>query len=358
VASSGEVRLNEWRKAAADFAITYSSAAALALISGAVFIAAFGGDVLVAFGTVLHTSLGTWGGFAQTLNKFCPLLLGSLAVAFGMRGGHFNIGVDGQIYAGAIGMTGTAFALEGLNLPWPIFVPLGMLGGILAGWFWGFIPGILRVRYRVSEIFVTVMLNFIALYLVDYLTNGPWNDPMAGEAISLPIPDASALPQVMPKAGAHFGFIIALAAAAGMYFLMTRTIVGYEVRAVGDNPRAARFGGINVNRVTLVIMPTCGALAGIAGAIEVSGFHQCLLLGITGSEGAPNYGAMAILIAVIGRNNPLGVTVAAAVFAVLLAGSDSLQRSIGLPGSAVFVFQAIIVLTVLFVENRRKISAD
>jgi simple sugar transport system permease protein len=357
MASSGAAGLNEWRKSAADFAITYSTAAALSLISGAIFITAFGGDIFVAFGTVLHTSLGTWGGFAQTLNKFCPLLLGSLAVAFGMRGGHFNIGVDGQIYAGAIGMTGTAFALEGLNLPWPVFVPLGMLGGILAGFFWGFIPGILRARFRVSEIFVTVMLNFIALYLVDYLANGPWNDPMAGEAISLPIPNASVLPQVMPRSGAHFGFIIALAAAVGMYFLMTRTIIGYEVRAVGDNPRAARFGGINVNRITLIIMPTCGALAGLAGAIEVSGFHQSLLLGITGSEGAPNYGAMAILIAVIGRNNPLGVTVAAAVFAVLLSGSDSLQRSIGLPGAAVFVFQAIIVLTVLFVEARRNMSA-
>lgn len=357
MASPGASGLGERRNVAVEFLITYSAAAALALISGAIFIAAFGGDVLVAFGTVLHTSLGTWGGFAQTLNKFCPLLLGSLAVAFGMRGGHFNIGVDGQIYAGAIGTAGTAFALEGLNLPWPVFVPLVMLGGILAGCFWGFIPGILRARYRVSEIFVTVMLNFVALYLVDYLANGPWNDPMAGEAITLPIPDASVLPQAMPKSGAHFGFLIALAAAVGMYFLMTRTIIGYEVRAVGDNPRAARFGGINVNRVTLIIMPTCGALAGLAGAIEVSGFHQSLLLGITGSEGAPNYGAMAILIAVIGRNNPLGVTVAAAVFAVLLSGSDSLQRSIGLPGAAVFVFQAIIVLTVLFVEARRKLSA-
>ncbi len=357
MAGSGAAGLAEKKKIVLDFAVTYAAAGALALACGAVFIVAFGGDVLVALGTVLRSSLGTWGGFAQTLNKFCPLLLASLAVAFGMRGGHFNIGVDGQIYAGAIGMTGTAFALEGMNLPWPIFVPLGLLGGVLGGWFWGFIPGILRVRFQVSEIFVTVMLNFVALYLVDYLANGPWNDPLAGEAISLPIPDASVLPQVMPKAGAHAGFIIALAAAVGMYFFMTRTIAGYEIRAVGDNPRAARFGGINVARVTLIIMPTCGALSGLAGALEVSGFHQSLLLGISGAEGAPNYGAMAILIAVIGRNNPLGVTIAAAVFAVLVSGSDSLQRSIGLPGAAVFVFQAIIVLTVVFVQARREIRA-
>ena len=352
----GTAKKSEAREELTHFLITYSAAASLAIFAGAVFILAFGGDVLVAFGTVLRSSLGTWGGFAQTLNKFCPLLLGSLAVAFGMRGGHFNIGVDGQIYAGAIGMAGTAFALEGFGLSWLIFVPLGMIGGIAAGWFWGFIPGILRVRYQVSEIFVTVMLNFVALYLVDFLANGPWNDPLAGEAISLPIPDASQLPQVMPQAGAHMGFVIALFAAVGLYCLMSRTIIGYEIRAVGDNPTAARFGGINVSRITLIIMPTCGALAGLAGAIEVSGFHQSLLLGITGSEGAPNYGAMAILIAVIGRNNPFGVTIAAAVFAVLLAGSDSLQRSIGLPGAAVFVFQAIIVMTVLLVEARRNLA--
>ena len=346
----------EDRRHAAALAATYAAAAALALLAAALFILAFGGSIRVAFATVLQASLGTWGGFAQTLNKFCPLLLGSLAVAFGMRGGHFNIGVDGQIYAGAIGMAAVAFGLEGLNLPWPVFVPLGILGGVLAGAFWGLIPGVLRVRYRVSEIFVTVMLNFVALYLVDYLANGPWNDPLAGDAITVPIPKSAVLPQMLPKSGGHMGPLIALAAAAGIYFMMSRTIIGYEIRAVGDNPTAARFGGININRITLVIMPVCGALSGLAGAIEVSGFHQTLLLGLTGPAGAPNYGAMSILIAVIGRRHPLGVTLAAAVFAVLMVGSDSLQRSIGLPGSAVFVFQAIIVLTVLYVEARRQLS--
>ncbi|MEK6711581.1 MAG: ABC transporter permease [Nitrospinota bacterium] len=344
----------ENRRQVIAFAATYFAAGALALVAAALFILAFGGNVLVAMETVLRASLGTWGGTAQTLNKFCPLLLGSLAVAFGLRGGHFNIGVDGQIYAGAIALTGVAFGLQGLNLPWPIFVPVALLGGILGGALWGLIPGFLRVRYQVSEIFVTVMLNFVALYLVDYLANGPWNDPLAGEAITVPIPKAAVLPQLLPKSGGHAGPLIALAVAVGMYFLMSRTVIGYEIRAVGDNPTAARFGGININRITLIIMPVCGALAGLGGAIEVSGFHQTLLLGLTGPAGAPNYGAMSILIAVIGRRHPLGVTLASAVFAVLMVGSDSLQRSIGLPGSAVFVFQAVIVLTVLYVEARRQ----
>lgn len=343
----------ERRQQAVAFAVTYAFSAALALLVAAGFVLAFGGNVLVALGSVLRASLGTWGGFAQTLNKFCPLLLGSLSVAFGMRGGYFNIGVDGQIYAGAIGMTAAAFALQGWGLPWLMFVPLGMLGGILCGAFWGLVPGYLRVRFQVSEIFVTVMLNFVAFYLVDYLANGPWNDPLAGEAITRPIPDAAVLPALMPRSGGHSGILLALGATALIAFLMARTIVGYEIRAVGDNPTAARVGGININRITLITMPICGALGGLAGAIEVSGFHQSLMLGITGPAGAPSYGAMSILIAVIGRRNPLGVAVAAAVFSALLVGSDSLQRSIGLPGSAVFVFQAIIVLSVLYVEARR-----
>lgn len=345
----------EDRRQAAALATTYAAAAALALLAAALFILAFGGNLRVALATVLQASLGTWGGLAQTLNKFCPLLLGSLAVAFGMRGGHFNIGVDGQIYAGAIGMAAVAFGFKNFGLPWPFFVSLGLLGGILGGVLWGLIPGVLRVRYRVSEIFVTVMLNFVALYLVDFLANGPWNDPLAGDAITVPIPKAAVLPQMLPESGGHMGPLIALAVAAGIYFMMSRTIIGYEIRAVGDNPTAARFGGINIGRITLIIMPVCGALAGLAGAIEVSGFHQSLLLGLTGPAGAPNYGAMSILIAVIGRRHPLGVTLTAGVFAILVVGSDSLQRSIGLPGSAVFVFQAIIVLTVLYVEAKRQV---
>ncbi len=346
-------RSQDRRQQAVAFAGTYAFAAALVLLLGAGFVLALGGNVPVALGSVLQASLGTWGGFAQTLNKFCPLLLGSLSVAIGMRGGYFNIGVDGQLYAGAIGMTAVAFALQGRGLPWLVFVPLGMLGGILSGGLWGLLPGYLRARFQVSEIFVTVMLNFVAFYLVDYLANGPWNDPLAGDAITLPIPDASVLPALMPQSGGHSGILLAVGATALIAFLMGGTILGYEIRAVGDNPTAARVGGININRITLITMPLCGALAGLAGAIEVSGFHQSLMLGMTGPPGAPSYGAMSILIAVIGRRNPIGVAVAAAVFSVLLVGSDSLQRSIGLPGSAVFVFQAIIVLSVLYVEARR-----
>lgn len=328
-------------------ALTYLGAVALAAMVSALFIVAMRGDVLVAFRTMLASSLGSLGGIAQTLNKISPLLIGSIAVMLGLRGGFINIGVDGQIYAGAILTTAAAFALAALNLPAPILVPTVLAAGVLGGAIFGAVPGALRARWGVNEIFVTVMLNFVAYYLTEYLSTGPWNDASSGEAITLPIPAAANLPMLLPQAGAHTGILIALGVSVLIAFLLTRTVLGYEIRAVGANPRAARTGGISIPRITLITLTLSGALGGLAGAIEVSGYHNRLILGLT-----PGYGAMAILISFLGKNRPLGVGIASAAVAVLMVGADSLQRSVKLPASAGFVFQAIVVLCVLLVEAR------
>ena len=328
--------------------LTYLLAVALAALVSALFILAMRGDVLVAFRTILSSSLGSLGGIAQTLNKISPILLGSTAVMLARRAGFFNIGVDGQIYLGAIATTGLAFVLAGWNLPPPVLLPGVLAAGIVGGAAFGAVPGLLRARWGVNEIFVTVMLNFIAFYLTDYLTTGPWNDPLSGEAITRPIPAAAMLPMLLPEAGGHAGILLSLAAAVLVALVLGRSVLGYEIRAAGDNPRAARIAGIDLPRITLLTLAASGALAGLAGAIEVSGYHNRLILGLT-----PGYGAMAILIAVLGKMRPLGVGVASALVAVLMVGSDSLQRSVGLPASAGFVFQAIVVLCVLFVDARR-----
>jgi general nucleoside transport system permease protein len=306
------------------------------------------GDVLVAFRTILASSLGSVGGIAQTLNKVSPILLGSVAVMLGRRGGFFNIGVDGQIYAGAIATTALAFFAAGWNLPKAVLLPAVLIAGVAGGAALGGVPGFLRARWGVSEIFVTVMLNFVAFYLTDYLTTGPWNDPVSGEAISRPIPAAATLPMLLPEAGGHSGIVVAAVVMALVAGFLGRSVLGYEIRAMGDNPRAARIAGIDLPWLTLLTLAGSGALAGLAGAIEVSGYHNRLILGLT-----PGYGAMAILIAVLGKMQPLGVAVASVLVAALMVGSDSLQRSVGLPASAGFVFQAIVVLCVLFVEARR-----
>ena len=335
------------RRRLAD-ATKYVVAAAVTTVAGALVIALMGGDVLSAYRSFLWSSLGTAGGFAQTVNKMCPLLLGGLAVGVARRAGYFNIGVDGQIYAGAIAATGVALALERATTPAlaVLVVALGVIGGGL----FAAIPGALRAWWSVNEIFVTVMLNFVAAFLTEYLTTGPWNDVMAGEAITRLIPDAATLPMLSVRAGAHVGIFIALAMAGVVWLLIERTRWGFEVRALGDNARAARVAGIPTARITFAALIASGALAGLAGAIEVTALHHRLILGLT-----PGYGVMAILIAVLGQSRPAGILVVSFAMAVLLVGSDSLQRSIGLPASAALVFQALIVLSVLFVDARRAV---
>jgi len=325
----------------------YAAAILAALVLIAILLLLAGANPLVAYGTILRSSLGSLGGFGQTLNKATPLVLGALAVAFAMRGGFLNVGVDGQIYLGAICATGVAFAL-GTGAPALLAVPLVLLAGVAGGALAALPAALLRAVWGVNEIFVTVMLNFIFLLLADYLATGPWNDPLAGEAISRPIAAATQLPPLMPQAGTHPGILIALLVAVVLAWVLNRTRLGYSIRAVGDNPIAARVGGIAIGQIAVAALAVSGAVAGLAGAIEVSGYHQRLIVGIS-----PGYGYMAILLAVLGKQRPLGVVVAGFAFAVLLVGSDSLQRSVRLPQSAVLVFQAIILLTILFAEAMR-----
>jgi len=325
----------------------YAGALAIALALLAALVAMLGGDAAQALAGLVRSSLGSGAGLGQTFNKTTPLLLGSLAVILGLRGGVFNIGVDGQIYAGAVAATGAAFVLSAG--PKTAVLPAVLLAGLAGGAVWGSLPGVLRARLGVSEIFVTVMLNFVAVFLVEYLSTGPWNDPTAGEAITRAIPPQATLPYLWPRAGAHAGILLALAAAAGVWWLLFRTVFGYELRAAGDNPSAALLGGVPVRRAVGLALVASGALAGLAGAVEVSGFHYRLILGLS-----PGYGMMAILIAVLSRRHPLLAVPAAMGFAALLVGTDSLQRSVGLPASAVFVVQAVVLLVLLATEGVRR----
>ena len=325
----------------------YMAALAVALVLVGGILSALGASPLVAYGTVLRSSLGSPGGLGQTLNKATPLLLGGLAVALGMRGGLLNIGVDGQIYLGAVLATGAAFMLGSGVVP-VVGLPLVLLAGLVGGALAVLPAALLRAAWGVNEVFVTVMLNFIMVFLVEFLTTGPWNDPMAGEAISRPIAAAARLPVLLPQLGAHAGILLALGLALALSWLLRRTVLGYQVRAMGDNPVAARVGGINLPVVSSLTLVCSGAIAGLAGAIEVSGYHQRLILGLS-----PGYGYMAILLAVLGKRGPIGVTLAACGFAVLLTGSDSLQRSVNLPASAVLLFQSVILLSVVVAESLR-----
>lgn len=343
--SEGQVAHQErWTGPAAAYAV----ALLVAFLLMTLIIAALGHSPMEAYRAAFRDSLGSIGGFGQTLNRMTPLLLASLTFTIGKHAGLHNIGMDGQIYVGAIFATGVGLGLGATGMGSGWLLPALLLAGGLGGALWAGVAGALRVRFGVNEIFATVMLNFIALYLVEFLATGPWNDPTAGEAITLPIPYSLTLPLLIRQGGAHAGVLLACAMAALLWWWLYRTVPGYELRAAGANPRAARAGGIALGAVQLAALVLGGALAGIGGAVEVTGVHHRLLLGLS-----PGYGMMSILIAVLGRFHPLALIPANFALAILIAGSDSLQRTVGLPATAVFMLQALIVLLVLGIEAVR-----
>jgi len=326
--------------------VLYVGAVSIALVIMAITIKIIGADPVLGLKTIIEVSLGNEIGLAQTLNKWTPLLLGGLAFMLGARGGVFNIGIDGQIYIGAICAAGAAFGLSGSSVPAGVAVPVVLVAGALGGGLYAGVAGALKGIFGVNEIFVTVMSNFIAMYFTQYMTTGPWNDAMTGEAITVPIPVSAFLPRLMTRGNAHVGILIALVLMVGIYLLLEKTTLGYTIKATGDNPRAAIAGGINYRVVVFLTLSLTGVLAGLAGAIEVSGVHHRLIYGLS-----PNYMAMSILIAAVAKNHPFGVCLTSFFFAVLLVGSDSLQRSIGLPASAILVFQAIVFLVILLARS-------
>lgn len=319
--------------------VVYGMAAAFTLLAGSLVFVVMGANPLAAYIKILDASLGSSSALALTLNKTTPLLLGGVAVAFALKAGYINLGVDGQIYVGATCATGIAFALA--EFPRPLAVPAVLLAGALGGMVLGLVAGVLRARWGVNELFVTVMLSFVGFYLVEWVTTGPWQDRVTGEAVSRTIPRIAQLPTVV--AHAHVGILGACAIALAAWIWLMRSRGGFEFRAVGANMLAARYAGIDLMRTGLVAMGVAGLIGGLAGAMEVSGVHRRLATGIS-----PEYGLMAVLIAVLAKSQPLLVVPVSFAFGVLIVGSDALQGSIGLPASAVLLLQALLVLSVIF----------
>lgn len=323
----------------------YGTACLVALLATTMVIIALGHRPMEAYMVAFKDSIGTVGGLGHTINRMVPLLLTSLTFSLGHHAGLGNIGMDGQMYLGAILATGLALSLPEIRPFAPLMIALLLVVGAAGGALWSGIAGLFRVKWGVNEIFSTVMMNFVAFYLADFITTGPWNDPRAGEAMTYPIPQAYTLPKLVTSSGAHAGVIVACLIAVGFWWALYRTVPGYELRACGSNARAAKFSGIHLNRMQLVAMLAGGALSGLAGAVEVMGVHHRLILGLS-----PNFGMMAVLIAVLGRRHPILLIPVNFAVAVLVAGSDSLQRTAGFPSSAVFMLQALIVLVVLWIE--------
>lgn len=320
--------------------LPYLLAIVAAFAAAGIFIAAMGFNVLEAYRTILFTSFRTPNGFVQTLLKFVPLLLQTLAFTVPLAAGKFNIGGEGQLIVGAIGATATGILLK--DLPAPLLLPLVLIAGVAFGAFWGLVPGWLLYRFRVNEILTTVLLNFVSFNLLNYIATEVWSDPAAGHPTTVPIGAGGHLPMLIANPPLNAGIILAVLVAAAVYVYSSRTVGGYELIATGANPRAAQVFGIDGRKLSLLALVLGGALGGLSGSIEVAGVHHRLIEGMQS-----NYLLLGIIIGLIAKGNNLAAPFVAFFIAVLEVGASAMQRTLMIPGEMVFIVESLILLFVL-----------
>jgi simple sugar transport system permease protein len=292
-------------------------------------------------GAVLDTRADDLGGalkpLADTLLFATPLIAGGLAVALPFRAGLFNIGAEGQITASAIGAAYVGFAVD---LPPVVHVVAAVLAGLVAGAVWGGIPGLLKAATGAHEVITTIMLNYVARFLLLFLLGtAAFQRPGRVDPISPPIDAGAVLPTIVPGSRLNVGLLLAVAAAVLTWWLLSRSTVGFRFRAVGANSEAARTAGISVPRVYVLVMVVAGGLAGIAGVSQVLGSERVLTQGVSAGLGFD-----AITVALLGRANPWGVLGAGVLFGALNAGGITMQAQTGTSLDIVTVIQALIVL--------------
>lgn len=324
---------------------TTLGAIAVALVISGILIGVVGGDPVASFGHILVSAFGSTGVLSDTLVTATPLIFTGLACALAFRMRLWNIGAEGQLYLGAWGAS--AVVLVPLVPPGTtifVTVPLMLVAGMVAGALWGGIAGWLKARFDVNEIITTLMLNYIAILWVRFWVFGPWSD--GGFQLSRPFPREAWLPRLSDLARTfpalagltvHLGFLLALAAAFGVWFVLKRSRKGYEIRLIGDSPRAARYAGVDIGRNILLVMLASGALAAMAGVSEVTGVVHKLQDGIS-----PGYGFTGVIIAYLAKFHPLGVVVAAIAFGALILAGREIQPS-GIPT----MIQGIILFCVI-----------
>ncbi|HEX2978658.1 MAG TPA: ABC transporter permease [Anaerolineaceae bacterium] len=312
----------------------------LALLVGALLIASMGVNPLVAYRTLLDGALGNKNSIAETLIRAIPLALVGVGVSIGFRAGTFNIGGEGQLFLGAAAATWVG--LQFASLPGYVLIPLMILASMLAGGIWAAIAGILKIRFNASELINTIMMNYIAIFFVNFLVHGPMKEPNSPLGQSSHLPDQALLGILMRPTRLHSGIIITIAVVAIAYVLLWHTSWGYQIRACGKNPLAALAAGINVNWIALSAFALSGAFAGIAGFCEAAGVQHRLLENIS-----PGYGYTAIVVALLGQTNPTGVLAAAILFAGLQVGASTMESAIGVPSSIVTIVQYLIVIFII-----------
>jgi len=332
-----------------------AAALVVALLLGAIILALAGNSPFEAYRTMFDASLNGTTALTRTLALATPLILTGLAAAVAFQMRVYNIGGEGQLYLGAIGASWVGLALPETT-PMAVTLALMVLAGAICGAIWALLAAIPKAYFNADEIITTLMLNFVALSLLNWLIFGSrsfWRDPRR------PVPGGKRLTEnaIMPSISGrlHIGIIIAVVAAVLLWWLLGKTAWGFQVRTIGDSPRAARYAGMSVRMKTLAVLALSGALAAIAGVSEVSGVTK----GLEPVALTTNIGFTGIIVAVVARSNPLGV-VPVSIFLAAIATSGSKLQSIGINVQVVALLQGLIFLTVtageFFVMNRVSLS--
>ena len=315
-------------------------ALATALGLGAVLIWVSGASVVNAYGGLFEGMLGSRRALVETCVAALPYILTGLSVALSFHGGLFNIGAEGQFYLGALGAAVVGYTLGGL--PAGLHLPLALAAAAAAGAFWGAVPGFLKARFGAHEVINTIMMNYVAVRLVDYLVKHPLRDPAASIDRTPYILPTAHLPLLLgPQDRLHAGLLLAVAAAGLMAWFLARTTTGFSIRTVGANPDAARYAGMRVGWLTVLTMAIAGALAGLAGAGEVLGLKHTLPAAFSSG-----YGFDAIAVALLARSHPLGVLPAALLWGGLRNGAGLMQVRSGISIDLIHVVQALVIICV------------
>lgn len=352
----------EWRRLLLSWFALPASALA-ALLVGAVMIAALGANPITGYHALVSGAFGSSYALGSTAVKAIPLLLVGVGICIAFRANVFNIGGEGQIAMG--GLAGTATALVLPNLPAPVLIPLVLLAGAVGGGAWGAIPGAFKAYFNVNEILSTIMLNLVAVQLMNYLLAGPMVDHSAGTVGGLIpqtrlLPKSSWLPILVPNTQLHLGVVLAVLVAVGAYVLLWRTGFGFRVRAVGLSRDAATYAGMPVRRTITLAMTLSGAMCGLAGSMLVFGSISHRMVtdgGLTGFTGSAGFNG--IVVALFGGLNPLWTIVSAFIFAGLLVGGTAMQVVTNVPSDLIVALNGLIVVFVVSLEYvRRRARAE
>jgi len=300
-----------------------------------------GESPITAYAALIKGAVGSSFAITESLTRAIPLIFTGLAAAVAFRAKFWNIGAEGQLYFGA--MAATLLGTGMIDLPAPLLIPLLFIAGALAGCLILLVPVLLKTYMKVDEVVTTLLLNFVVLLFVNFLLEGPWKDPMAmGWPQAAPIVDAGLLPILVERSRLHMGLLISIAMAVMVWAMLRFTVWGYEIRAVGHNPRAAAFYGISINRSVFLVALLSGGLAGMAGVSEVAGLKGYLTLDLS-----PGFGYTGIAVAMLAQLRPIGVIFSAIFMAGVYVGADAMSRSVGIPNYIADVLVAVSLLAIL-----------